>query len=166
MRELLRRKWLIPIAALVLTLSIGAAAWAETGSSSTDSATAPSTNTPSTTAPSTTQPSETNGFGGPCGRGDRFGGEAPLTEAQRQALQQQQQDRQAKRNAALKLIRDKMSQADQATFDQLQATATQQRSALQQTMDQFRALVQKYGGMGSPTPGSAGDPSTTTGGST
>jgi hypothetical protein len=173
MRKLLKRKWLIPIAALILTLTIGAAAWAATGPGSTDSTTAPSSNTPSTTAPSTTQPSGPEGFGGPCrGRGDRLGTRAPLTDEQKQALQQEQQARKAERDAALKLIRDKMSASDQATFDQLQATAAEQRTALQQaeqnlraTSDQLRALVQKYGGIGATTPGTEGGASTTTGSS-
>ena len=78
------------------------------------------------------------------------------------------QNRQAKRDAELKAIRDKMSAADQATFDQLQATATQQRTALQQaeqnlktTTDQLRALIEKYQGTNS----SGSGPSTTTPGS-
>ncbi|MFH0915822.1 MAG: hypothetical protein V1912_05175 [bacterium] len=174
MRRLLKRKWLIPVAALILTLTISAVAWAATGANPTDSTTSPSANTPSTTVAAAPQPSGENDLRGPCGRGDRFGQRAPLTEEQKQALQKEQQDRQAKRDAALKLIRDKMSAADQAAFDQLQATATEQRAALQQaqqnlktTTDQLRALVQEYGGVdlsgrsSSTTPGSgASTPST------
>ena len=121
------------------------------------------------------------------GRGARLGNRAPLTDAQKQALLQEQQNRQAKRDAELKLIRDKMSAADQATFDQLQATATQQRTALQQaeqnlktTTDQLRSLIDKYmgtdssgtgsstttPGSGTTTPSTGGGTSTTTGSST
>ena len=98
------------------------------------------------------------GFGGRCGRGYRSGDKAPLTDAQKQALQQAQQDRQAKRDAALKALRDKMTPEDQTTFDQLQSTATQQRTAMKQTMDQLRTLMQKYGAIGQ----SGNGPSTTT----
>ena len=75
MRDLLRRKWLIPVAAVILTLTIGAVAWAATGSNPTDTTTVPSTSTPSTNAPATDQPI---GLGGQCrGRGDRLGNKAP-----------------------------------------------------------------------------------------
>lgn len=53
MKESLKRKWAVPVAALVLSLSIGTAAFAATGSSATDTSTATVTSTAATTPDAT-----------------------------------------------------------------------------------------------------------------
>ena len=69
-----------------------------------------------------------------------------------------QQERRQRKDATLKLIRDKMSAADQATFDKLLARQKTQQDALQKartdlqsTNTQIRQMADKYLGVTTPT---------------
>lgn len=146
-----RRRWLVPTAALLISLTIGATAWAATDSGSTDST--GSSGTSSVTAPEPGRGDFLFGGGHPGGMrggpGD-FGG-IELTDEQKQELEARRQEREARHEAMLDEIRAKMSADDQATFDQLRATAEQQRDTLEQarealrdTTDQMRDLMGPY----------------------
>ncbi len=99
MKQFLKRKWVVPVGALVFTLAIGSAAFAATGSSTT--AISSNTATSSTTATSTTgtnaaaSPGECDGTGIGKGAGRGGGGQRSdetaltgdaLTQAQAAAL--------------------------------------------------------------------------------
>ncbi len=139
-----RHRWVIVAAALTLVLTVGAVSWAATGST-----------TPTTPGnPSQQGPAYGHGFG-MMGRevGPRGGGMGPGMrgfDGANGALQ----GRQARSDAILKLVRDKMSATDKATFDKLQQQQTTQREAVQkaadalrQTNEQLRSLVDKYLGV-------------------
>jgi hypothetical protein len=139
----LRHRWVIVGAAFVLVLAIGAVSWAATGSSST------------TTPPASGQPGPGPGFG-MGGRGFGHGKDG----AQGMDQGQFKQQRQARLDAVLKLVREKMSPADQAKLDQLLAQEKTQQAALQkarqdlkQTTTDLRSLVDKYLGVTTPTTG-------------
>lgn len=59
MKKLLKGKWVVPVATLVLTLSIGSAAFAATGSDSTDTSTADTSTAVTSTAPTATDATAT-----------------------------------------------------------------------------------------------------------
>lgn len=147
MKQFLQHKWVIGAGALVLVMALGAVAWAATGDT--------------TTVPSATQAGpaddglgvgdmlvEGGGMMGP-GRGGRGGAVDP---AQFQADRAQRQaDRQARHEAFLKLIREKMTTEDQQKLDALTATAKTQRDALEaarkalmSTTSDLRDLVNTY----------------------
>jgi hypothetical protein len=132
MSRWLRHRWVIAGAAVVLVLAIGAVSWAATST---------------TTAPSTTPAAPGPGLGG---RHFFRDGAGP----QGQDKTQRQEQRQQRRDATLKLIRDKMSPADQATFDKLLAQQKTQQDALekaredlQSTNTQIRQMADKYLGV-------------------
>lgn len=142
MKQLLKRRWVILIGALVLVLAIGATAWAETGS--TTQSTSGSTDT--TVAPQDSQPP----FGGPgrafsgCfGRGGFRGEDGQFQQFREQSRQRME--------SILQLVRDKMTDADKATLDSLQAQQKTQQEALEKaqqdlrgTNEQIRGLIDKY----------------------
>jgi hypothetical protein len=141
MRSIFRHKWVVPVAALVLVLAIGAVAWGVDN-------TTPPTQTPGGSTPSTTPADQ--GFKG---REGMFGwgmGRHMGNGQQGQASPNQQQNQQ-RMQSMLNLVRDKMSDADKATFDQLQTQSQTQQQALQKaasdlqtTQSQLRTLVDKY----------------------
>ena len=153
MTGLLRHKWAVAVAAIVLVLAFAAVAVAQTGG--TTPATTPSTQTPSGPGP--------GGFGFGFGRhGGKFMGRGGMMG------QQWQQFRQQEKEAVLKLVRDKMSAADQKKFDDLlnQQKAQQEqlqkdREALQSTNQQLRDMVQKTLGVTPPTTNTTSSPGTT-----
>lgn len=146
MKQFLQHKWVIGAGALVLVVALGAIASA-----------APSETT--TTAP-IVAPQQGAGpdgmgsglFGGGMMRHGRGGpGAAADPEQFQQDREQRQADMQARRDAFLNLIRDKMTPEDQQKLDSLSATATQQRDALEaardslaKTASDLRTLVDKY----------------------
>jgi hypothetical protein len=146
MRQFLQHKWVIGAGALVLVVALGAIAWAAPSS----------TTTTPTVAPQQGAGSGGMGFGPFGGRGMmRHGKGGPGAAADPQQFQQDKQQRQAdmqaRRDAFLKLIRDKMTPEDQKKLDSLSATATQQRDALEaarqslaKTTSDLRTLVDKY----------------------
>jgi hypothetical protein len=141
MRSVFRHRWVVPVAALILVLAIGAVAWAADN-------TTPPTQTPGSSTPSTT-PAEhgSKGLGGMFGWGmGRHMGNGQ----QGQASPNQQQNQQ-RMQSMLNLVRDKMSDADKATFDQLQTQSQTQQQALQKaasdlrtTQSQLQTLIDKY----------------------
>lgn len=147
MRQFLQHKWVIGAGALVLVVALGAIAWAAPSSTTT---TAP------TVAPQQGVGPDGMGFGpfgggGMMRQGKGGHGAAADPEQFQQGREQHQADMQARRDAFLKLIRDKMTPEDQQKLDSLSATATQQRDALEaarqslaKTASDLRTLVDKY----------------------
>jgi hypothetical protein len=128
-RPAVSRKWVVPIAALVFTLSIGSVAFA-VGGTGADSAAALALRAHASLASTDAATATT------------------LSEADALALDQ------AKENAILDLIRQKMSPADQEILDELRASAGTQQLELQQaqaaldaTTAQISELVDKYLGI-------------------
>ncbi|OFV80563.1 MAG: hypothetical protein A2W26_12355 [Acidobacteria bacterium RBG_16_64_8] len=143
MKQLLKRRWVILVGAMVLVLAIGATAWAETGSTTTPST---SGSTDTTVIPQNSQPP----FCGPgrvssgCfGRGGFRGDDGEFQQFREQGQQRMQ--------SILELVRDKMTDADKATLDSLQAQQKTQLEALQKarqdlwdTNEEIRSLIDKY----------------------
>jgi ABC-type transporter Mla subunit MlaD len=151
MRNFLQHKWVIGAGALILVLALGAVAWAATG----DTTTTTPTVTPQQSAGPDGDGPDGMGFGlfggGMMRHGKGGPGAAADPEQFQQDKEQRQQDMQARRDAFLKLIRDKMTPEDQQKLDSLSATAKQQQDALQaarealgKTASEMRALVDKY----------------------
>ena len=147
-RRFFGRKWVVPVAALLLSLSVGSIAFATTGSASGSSAAATTTSSTTVSNSATTTPATTAAAGtGLVAPATATGSGGTLASDQLAAEQ-------AKENAILDLIREKMTSADQATFDQLRATATEEQTTLQQaqaelndTTTKINALVDKYLGV-------------------
>lgn len=162
MRQFLQHKWVIGAGALVLVVALGAIAWAAPSSTTT---------TPTVTPQQGAAPGGMGfgsfGGGGMMRHGGKGGpGGAADPQQFQQDKQQRQADMQARRDAFLKLIRDKMTPEDQKKLDSLSATATQQRDALQaarqslaKTASDLRTLVDKYFPAGTST--GSGSTSTT-----
>ena len=158
-RRFFSRKWVVPVAALVLSLSVGSIAFATTGSGSGGSMTSATVSSASVADPTTTTlpatpitaaASATSAASVP-GATTEISGVGALSSDQLAAEQ-------AKENAILDLIREKMTSADKATFDQLRATATEDQTVLQQaqadlndTTTKINALVDKYLGVSTST---------------
>jgi hypothetical protein len=141
-------KWVVPVSALILTLSIGSFALASTGEHKTYSFIPPSaTSTTSVTQAAATTSSTLTAFPALQLETVTTAAAAPLTAAE---LELQQ----AKENAILDLIGEKMTADDKVTFDELRVVATQQQlalgqaqAALQATKAQMTALIDKYLGV-------------------
>jgi hypothetical protein len=147
MRQFLQHKWVIGAGALVLVVALGAMAWA-----------APNSTTTTTPTVTPQQGAGPDGMGfGPFGGGGMMrhgrGGPGPAADPEQfqQDREQRQADMQARRDAFLKLVRDKMTPEDQQKLDSLSATAKQQRDALEtarqslfKTTSELRSLVDKY----------------------
>jgi len=150
MRRFLQHKWIVGAGALVLVVALGAIASAAPDTTTTNPTVAPQQGT----GPDGAGPDDMglgpfgggmmrHGRGGPAAAGD--------PEQFRQDREQRQADMQARRDAFLKLVREKMTPEDQQALDSLTATATQQRDALEaarealgKTASDLRALVGKY----------------------
>ena len=154
MRSPLRHKWAVSVAAIVLVLAFAAVALAQTGG----------------TTPTTTPNVQTPGNGGMGGFAFGFGGRhGGMFKGRGGAMGQQwQQFRQQQKDAVLKLVRDKMSAADQKKFDDLlgkqkaqQDQLQKDREALQSTNQQLRDMVQKTLGVTPPTTSTTNAPGTT-----
>jgi hypothetical protein len=131
MKRLIGHKWVIGAAALVFVFAVAGVAVAANTTSGT-------TGTTATAGPG----------GGP-------GGPHDLDPAQ---MQQRRELRQQTRDAYLKLVRDKMSPADQAAFDKLIAQQKEQQTAvenaakaLRDTNQQIREMTAKTLGVTLPT---------------
>ncbi len=151
MKQFLQHKWVIGAGALVLVVALGAIAWA---------APSETTTTPTVTPQQGAGPDGMGpdgmgfglfGGGGMMRHGKGGPGAAADPEQFHQDREQHQADMQARRDAFLKLIRDKMTTEDQQKLDSLSATATQQRDALEaarqalnKTASDLRTLVDKY----------------------
>jgi hypothetical protein len=145
-RRVFRRKWVVPVAALVLTLSIGSIAFATSESTGAGSPVSATVSTPTT---ATASAATAAAAAGPVDGGTVGSTGSSLSSDQSEAQQ-------AKENAILDLIREKMTSTDQATFDRLRAVAVEQQAALQQaqadlndTKAKITTLIDKY--LGVPT---------------
>ncbi|MCL5736654.1 MAG: hypothetical protein M1274_13920 [Actinobacteria bacterium] len=135
MRKMWKHKWIVVGVALVVFLSVGTAAWAAAGSGGPSAATGlAGVATLATTA--TTQ-------GPPPALGAPNSRRAALKERCQQFAQRQQQ--------LLDLLREKMSPADQAKYDQLTQQIKDQQAALQKartdlstSLKDLRDLTNKY----------------------
>lgn len=148
-KRFLQNKWMVPISALILSLCIGSLAVAATSPQSGSgysfppytSSSATTTTQQAASVSSTTLP----GIGYQTTPITVYG--AALSEAEL-AVEQ------AKENAILDLIREKMTAEDKVVFDQLRVIASQQQMAvskaqtdLQSTKAQITALIDKYLGV-------------------
>ena len=147
-------------------VALGAIAWAAPGDTTT---TAPAVTPQQGASPQQGPGPDGMGpglFGGGMMRHGRGGpGAAADPEQFQQDREQRQADMQARRDAFLKLLRDKMTPEDQQKLDSLSATAKQQqadleaaRQSLHKTTTEMRALVDKYFPEGTST--DSGSPST------
>ena len=158
-RRFFNRKWVVPVAALVLSLSVGSIAFATTGPSSSGSATAATVSSASVAdSTTTTLPATPTTAAAPAISGTSLTGATTDISGGAGLSSDQLAAEQAKENAILDLIREKMTSADQATFDQLRATATEDQTVLQQaqadlndTTTKIDALVDKYLGVSTST---------------
>lgn len=136
MRTIWKQKWLVVIGAVTIFLSMGAVAWAATGSQPATAGVSLSTATSDGTAL----------------------GQGPGAE-RRQAAKERREQRLERRQQLMQLLRGEMTPADQAAYDQLVAAVQEKRDALQEaredladTLKQMRELTNKYldaGGAGS-----------------
>lgn len=156
-----KRKWVVPVAALVLTLSVGSIAFAATGSTTMDASTSGVVSTATTVTVRATTDATLDLSGGAVDQGSAVLSSDQLAVAQ------------AKENAILDLIREKMTSADQATFDQLRAAATEEQAALQQaqtdlsdTTAKIDLLVDTYLGISTSSTSTSTSDSTSGSGST
>ena len=146
-RAIMRHKWIIPVAALVLVLTIGAGAWAATDNGDQSSErTTPSSGSEfgdrAYCAPETYQGGMRSRPGG-CFRDDQ------VPDGTREDFRQRAQDR---LESFTDSVRDKMSAEDQQRLDTLLQQLEQQRQAMREaadnareTMQQLRDLMDKYG---------------------
>ena len=136
MRRLWRRKWLLIAATVLVFLSVGAAAWAVTTGG--------------------TDGTEVSDYGvatgmllAATGPGDESGpGPGAIL---RKAMRDKLQEVRFMKSKLLEELREEMTPADQALYDQLMATLEQQREALRKareelkgTLEQLRDLGKKY----------------------
>lgn len=161
-RNAFRHKWVIPIAALILVLSIGAGAWAATDpGEGTRDGTQPLVSTAQATSDSTAQarsnttpadqmiglaeerpycaPGEKPGFGG---RGGMRGGMGD-SEEWREAREKARAERQQRFEAFVDSIREQMTPEDQAKLDQLLQQREAQREAVQKAAEELRQTTQE-----------------------
>ena len=150
-KRLLNNNWVVPASVLILTLCIGSFALASTGSPRDNRysflpTTSTSPTTATTRAPAATTSSTTSPF---------LGYQTVATASPTDALTESQIAlEQAKENAILDLIGEKMTPEDKVVFAQLRAIAGEQLLAvtraqadLQATKAQISALIDKYLGM-------------------
>ncbi|HLA82282.1 MAG TPA: hypothetical protein VJP78_11800 [Thermoleophilia bacterium] len=137
MKRMWKRKWLVAGGALVIFLSIGTVAWATSGPGNGPAGAPPANAGAAVLAVAGT------------GETDAISLEA--FKAKRAALKEKCERFIQRQKALFDLVRDKMSPADQATYDQLVQQAKDQREALQKagadlrsTMKELHDLTQKY----------------------
>ncbi len=153
-KRLLNNNWVVPASVLILTLCIGSFALAATGSSSSDPYLfLPPTMTSATSATTATtqvRPAPTSSTASPF-----LGYQTVATAAPADAIAAAELAlEQAKENAILDLIGEKMTPEDKVVFAQLRGIAAEQllavtraQAELQATKAQITALIDKYLGM-------------------
>lgn len=157
MKKLWQRKWLVVAVAAVVFLSVGAVAWATTNGSpvsdTNQSVVADDTDVSGTTAAGAIeQECGSDCSGGVCAQGDCDCDQTARPGAALRKAFREKADQWAKRHEKLmEALRDDMTPADQALYDQLVQKAKEQREALQQaredlagTLKQLRDLADKY----------------------
>jgi hypothetical protein len=156
----MRHKWVIPVAALVLAISLGAVAFAATGNPSAGTGADGSAVTEPAAGPDTSMAAQA----GLTARGlkgvlQKFKGElqglTPGTQEFRDKVKElrsaARDKRQERLDAITQLVRDKMTPAEQQQLDALLEQSEAQRGALQkarqdlaETMKQLRQLMDEY----------------------
>ena len=141
MERLWRRKWLLIGATIVVFLSVGAVAWAATGGGD-------------DTSEVTVDDCDCGvaaGLALAAGAGDELGPNGGVGPAVREAMRERMQQLRGLKAKLLEELREEMTTADQALYDQLTATLKEQREALQElrqemkeTLGQLRELGKKY----------------------
>ena len=138
-RKIVRHKWVVPVAALILVLSIGAGAWAATDTTgttpSTDGSTAPSTDGDTEAY---CDPGE-SGFGGR-GHMRGFAGDDGARDEARQNMRGYMQER---LESYVDSVRGQMSTADQQKLDTLLDQLETERESLQKAADEVRDTMQE-----------------------
>jgi hypothetical protein len=139
-------KWLVTVATVTIFLSIGAVAWAATGDE-----------------PDVCAAGQVGAAVGPglAAAGDDGSATAGGPGAAiKKAIAEKRQQWLKKQAALMEELREDMTAADQALYDQLVATAKEQREALlearqelTETLKQLRDLGKKYGDAGTDTAG-------------
>jgi|WetSurMetagenome_2_1015567.scaffolds.fasta_scaffold450105_1 hypothetical protein len=148
-RRFFQNKWVVPLSAMILTLCIGSFALASTAKHDSYSFIPPgSTSTTATTQATAAAPTTSTTVLPGLPLQTLATGTVTTLSAADLELQQ------AKENAILGLIREKMTADDQATFDQLRAVAADQQATLlkaqadlEGTKTQINALIDKYLGV-------------------
>jgi hypothetical protein len=137
MKRMWRHKWVVVGVSLVIFLSLGTVAWAATGNGA-DPSSAGAT-------------AADNGVCIGLATGQANGDTAAAIDTMRTRMKERRDQFIQRQEALLNLLRDKMSTADQATYDKLVQQAKDQRAALekartdlQTTMKDLRDLTQKY----------------------
>ena len=136
MKRIWRHKWWVIAATLVIFLSIGAAAWA---ASSDDPGVCPAGE--AGTADCVALAAAGAGDESQAGPGSRLG-------AARRMLQENRQRIHRLQGALLEELREDMTAADQALYDQLMTALDQQREALEQARQDIRDTVEKLRDLG------------------
>ncbi|MBN1629199.1 MAG: hypothetical protein JW990_05525 [Thermoleophilia bacterium] len=138
MKRLWRRRWLLIAVTMVVFLSVGTVAWAAT-TGGTDAAEGGDGEV------------MTSMLLAAAGVGDESGPDTGPGAAVRRAMRDKLQEVRFLRSKLLEELREEMTPADQALYDQLTATLEQQREALQKareelkgTLEQLRDLGKKY----------------------
>ena len=136
MTRFLKRKWLVAVVGAVLALAIAGSAWAATTSGTSPAASSPLATATTTTSSQSTTPSPALRAFLNSNVGRRL--QAVLNQSQNQTLTQRE------RQAVLNLIKNKMTAADQATFNQLVGQIKQDTTNLKTATSQLRTLIDKY----------------------
>jgi hypothetical protein len=151
MKGLVKHRWAVGAAALVLVFMLGAVSWAATQGTERDAGSDSALGAPGLGmfGPAGDGPGgDLLGFGPKGGRGMR-GGE--ITDEMKAQMEERRAAMEERRDAFLDLVREKMSAEDQAALDSLLKTAETQRQALEAardalhgTTDGIHDLVSKY----------------------
>ena len=138
MRRLWKQKWLVVLGALTMFLSIGAAAWAISDDGSAAG------NGPGTAECTGVECSDCTQAG------PQQQGEGPGAEL-RERLKERREQRLERYKALVESLRDDMTPADQALYDQLVQEAKDKQEALREaredladTLKELRTLTDKY----------------------
>ena len=160
MKSFFRHKWVIPIAALVLTVSLGAVAFAAGGAPEAADCSGVCAGEESCVGAALLINDEAQLRGLSAGAQGAMGvkrwmqggpGRPELSEEQKAELEKRRQEMESRRQAMLDLVKEKMSAEDQAELARLQSTVEEQQEALKKareelssTMKEMRDLINKY----------------------
>jgi hypothetical protein len=153
MRSIWKKKWFVIAAAVAIFLSVGAVAWAATGDDDPAAATTAASETTPTTAAAADDAitAESIIAGLAQGLGDGSGTPADKASAAVKQIKQRAQKWAQRQAALMNKLRESMTPADQALYDQLVTKLKQQREALKEarknlgaTLKDLRDLRDKY----------------------
>ncbi len=144
MKGLFAHKWVVAVAALVLTLAMGAGAWAVTttpgtGAVDCDECVGDCTGCSETGAAASGALAGAPGYSG-LGRGGRMTQGLGDLEQMREGMQERFERWQERRGAVLDLVREKMSAEDKAALDDLLEQAETQHDAVRKALEEMRGI--------------------------